>query len=167
MIHFIRVAFGRRAVLLGLALAMLTCSTPVLANAPARAPAKVRTGPVTVVVRAENKSNTCVWVSVAYATFYTPWAWMHEPHNTARFVRPHGYYEFAVATANVLPVPVPWEVKVEGTFMSNADCSGKHEREITTIQKGIIARDDHGFTARATAILSGDIPATYRVEVIH
>ncbi len=168
MIHFIRVAFGRRAVMLGLALAMLTCSVPVRAESPGPQPTtKVRLGPVAVVVRVYNKSKTCVWVSVGYATFYTPWAWMRDPHNTARFVHPNGYFDFAVATANVLPVPVPWEVKVEGTFMTNSDCSGAHAREITAIKKGIVPKDDHGFSARAIATLSGESPATYHVEITH
>jgi hypothetical protein len=155
----------KRFLVLALAIAALTYSTPVQASAPTPPPGS-HMGPVGVIVRVKNLSHTCVWVSVAYASFYTPWAWMKDPHNTARFVHPNGFYDFATVTANVLPVPVPVEMKVEGTFMANADCSGAHAREITVINKSILPQEDHGFSAKATSVLTGIDAASYSVGPI-
>jgi hypothetical protein len=154
----------RRFLLLALAIAALTYSAPALANAPTPPPGS-HMGPVAVIVRVKNLSKTCVWASVGYSNFYSPWAWMRDPDNKARFVHPNGFYDFKVATANILPVPVPVEVKVEGTFMEHADCTGGHAKEITTINKAILPKDDYGFSARATSLLRGDSPSSYSVTI--
>jgi len=146
---------------LGLALAALVVSIP----AQAQSPAPPKTGPVALTVRVQNNSATCVWVSVAYGMIYTPWSWMHEAHNTARFIRPLEHYDFTVVTANALPVPVPMEAKVEGTFMQHKDCSGAHARELTAENKGIQANHHYGTIAKAIAYLTGHDPASYAVSV--
>jgi hypothetical protein len=151
---------------LGLALAALAFAMPAQAQAPTPTPTpKMLKLPVAVHVHVVNYSATCVWVSVAYSTFYTGWSWMTDARNKARFVHPGGYFNFVAATDPVFPLPITMEVKVEGTFMEHKDCSGGHAREITAINKGIPPKDHFGLTAAANALLDGQTPSTYAVSV--
>jgi hypothetical protein len=154
-------AAARRTLMLGLAMATVACLSPALAL-PRHTEPKPLKGPYGLKVMVENNSSTCVWVSVAYATFVTPWNWMTDAHNTARFIRPHEKYEFQHGFMSPLPFPHPLEVKVEGTFMEHANCSGKHAREITAENKGINPSMAIG---KANAYLTGDNPGSYSVKI--
>lgn len=155
----------KRIFIAALALAALTCWAPPHTDAAkARAP---KLGPVGITVHVVNHSSTCVWVSVAWAHFAMPWSWMNEWYNKARFIHPGTSYSFIQGGVSYLPMPHPWEVKVEGTFMKNADCTGGHARPaITRYNKGLIATD-LGTKVYALSTLSGTGVDTYDVETPH
>jgi hypothetical protein len=159
--HVLHLAGVRRVLFAGVAIAALACATPALATENVKIPKPLK-GPVGLYVKVENNSSTCVWVSVAYATFITPWSWMTDPGNKARFIRPHQSYEFGAAFMSPVPFPHPLEAKVEGTFMEHADCSGGHAREITAVNKGIVT---HGVTGHANAFLTGESAGAYKVDI--
>jgi hypothetical protein len=155
MKNVFRVFFSSRALVLGLALAVLT--TTAQASTPTPKPVK---GPATVVVvRVTNQSNTCAWVTIYWATFYTPWSIAGDAHNRPRFVHKGGFYDFAITVANPMPVPIPAEIKVRTEVTRNADCSGGTLVNHEAVNKGILADPGTaGMKATVFSVLSGSNP---------
>ena len=152
----------KRMLVAALAIAMLTVSSP--AHAQTTKPPGSKFGPVVILVDVKNNSNTCVWVSTAWGMVLTPWAWMDEG---ARFIRPGDSHLFRQNIASPVPGDHPWEVKVEGTFMEHANCTGKHARSaITRYNKGINV-SDMGRLAKAQSTLTGTSVANYDVSTPH
>jgi hypothetical protein len=171
MLNDLRVAFMRRAFILSAIIAMLACSVSVQADTPSPTPKPklhLPVMPMMLELTVHNVSLTCVWVSVAYGTFYTPWVWI-KGNDDAQFIRPNGRHTFHGLLAKPPLIPVPMEAKVEGTFMTHADCSGTHARPaITAIRKNIYS---DGFAPHkaivhsARADLSGRSVSTFRIDI--
>jgi len=160
--HFC-VAFVRRAFIFGAIIAILACSASVLADTASSAkPLKIAPAGV-IRVAVVNKSATCVWVSVAYATYFTPWQWM-SGKDTAQFIKPNASRTFEELHAKVPVIPHDSEAKVEGTFMKNPDCSGGHARSAITVENKDLYQTPLGI-ARATAELTGQNPSSYNVKI--
>lgn len=163
MLNDLRVAFMRRGFILSAIIAMLAPAVPVHAQTtPSPKPLKI--SPVSgglLSVYVQNHSPTCVYVSVAGATFYSPWLWMPG----ARFIRPNetlAKYQMAFPKFNV---PHPYEAKVEAIFMQNPDCSGSKLRTIEAVNKQIWPFVGMGLEAKAVVTMSGSKPNSFSVQI--
>lgn len=144
-----------------IALVTATCMTSARVPAQTASPPPKAFSPIGFLVRVYNKSTTCAWVSVGYSLPLLPWKWMSGT-SSARFIHPGKYYDFSAAIFQLLPSSA--EVKVEGTFMEHADCTGAHAREITRINYAINVHSVPP-NARATGMLTGQNRETYHVDV--
>jgi hypothetical protein len=107
----------------------------------------------------KNTSNTCVWITIYWATFYTPYSIMGDSYNRPRFLKPGESFTFEKVIPNpVSVVPIPTEIKVRGEFKRNADCSGPTIRDDDAQNKGVLANADHGLIANIASMASGSNP---------
>jgi hypothetical protein len=165
MLNAFCVALVRRTFICSAIIAMLACSVPVGAQTQPSPKPTLKISPVsggTLIVYVSNHSPTCVYVSVAGATFYLPWVWMPG----ARFIRPNDTnirYQIVFPKFNV---PHPYEAKVEAIFMQNPDCTGSKLRTIEAVNKQIWPLVGMGFEGKAAANLRGDKPHNFSVQIV-
>ena len=77
------------------------------------APALANVDTVTI----KNESNKCAWVTIYFASFYTPWEIVNRPEKSKpQFLRPGEEHFFGIGHET--------EIKIRAEVKANADCTG-------------------------------------------
>jgi hypothetical protein len=77
------------------------------------APARANIDTVTI----KNNSDKCAWVTIYFASFYTPWEIVNRPEaSKPQFLRPGQEHFFGIGHET--------EIKIRAEVTKNADCSG-------------------------------------------
>ncbi len=76
----------------------------------------------------KNESDKCAWITMYFATMYTPWDIFHHlPEGKPQFLRPGHEHLFAMGAAS--------EMKIRAEVTKNADCSGPTIADTYDIRK--------------------------------
>jgi hypothetical protein len=79
-------------------------------------------------VTIKNESNKCAWVTIYFASFYTPWEIVERPEaSKPQFLKPGEEHHFGIGHET--------EIKIRAEVKANADCTGSTIADTYDIKK--------------------------------
>lgn len=113
-----------------------------------------------VSVHVSNNSNRCAWVTIYGGRVGVPWR-IEGGQARPRFVHAGGEYTFNVPFTQLLPTPIPAEIKVRAEIMRSSACSGSRAENHDNWNKGIMPEAAFGHKVTVSSQITGP---PYRVS---